>query len=53
MGQRGYIAALRIYILMASYRSDTAQILMIKTQHNMLLYMKDKISGDTCQTNRF
>ena len=37
MGWRGYFAA---------------RISMIKTCHNKLLYMKDKISGGNCQTNR-
>ena len=51
MGRRGYFAALKINTLMASHGSDRAQILMIKTHHNMLLYIKDMTCGGSCQTD--
>ena len=51
MGQRGYFAVLKINTLMAPQFSDRAQILNIQTLHDLLLYMKDKNSGGSCQTN--
>ena len=52
MVQRGYFASFIINELIAQYSSDRTQILMIQTNQDMLLYIKDKISGGTCQTNR-
>ena len=52
MGLTGYFAALIINTLMALHDSDVAQISMIMTCHYKLLYMKYKISGGSCQTNR-
>ena len=48
MGQRGYFASFIINKLMALHSSDRTQILIIQTHYDMLLYMKDKISGGTC-----